>query len=307
VTSVYTTFQCLLLGRILTCSCFTCVFICSFLGPAEVVAWGILGTVWNALGELIGAVADAAEARCTFLLGIGEPLRAKLSCHKSIYIGFVFSTVVTSCILIADEDFPTWMTTDPVLQNIVADLMPLFAIANIALGMDTMSSTLVGSQGRSRLATALVIAAIWLVSMPLSALFSILMNIDLQGQTAAVAIGSMISSTLNTYILFQSDWEELSRKAITNTAKGNPEPTDEDVAANDNVSVASSRSSRSSSSDPIPSVASSSASSDSGSPSAAASVPESVQTDVLQSAAYGSYCTDSCLTRSFFQNSSMKS
>jgi hypothetical protein len=299
VTSVYTTFHGLILGRALTCLFFACTFICSSLGPAEVVAWGILGTVWNALGEVIGAVADSAEARCTFLLCIGEPLRAKLSCYKSIYIGFVFSAVVTSCILIAGEDFPTWMTKDPVLQNIVADLIPLFAIGNIALGMDTMSSTLVGAQGRSRLATALVIAAIWLVSMPLAALFSILMDIDLQGQIAAVAIGSMVSSTLNTYILFQSDWDELSRKAVTNTVKGTAEPTD-DVVANDNASVSSSHSSS-------PSVASSSSSSDSDSPSAAASVPESVQTDVLQSAAYGSYCTDSCLTGSFFQNSSMQS
>jgi phosphotransferase system glucose/maltose/N-acetylglucosamine-specific IIC component len=283
-----------------SCLCFACVFIFSFLGPAEVVAWGILGTVWNALGEVIGAVADSAEARCTFLLGIGEPLRAKLSCYKSMFIGFVFSTVVTSCILIAGEDFPTWMTSNPVLQNIVADLIPLFAIANIALGMNSMSSTLVGSQGRSRLATALSIAAIWVVSIPLTVLFSILMNIDLQGQTAAVAIGSMISSTLNTYILLQSDWDELSRKAISKIANENAEPN-EDVATNDNASVSSS-----SSSDPTPSVASSSSSSDSGAP-CAASVSESVQTNVLQSAAYGAYCTDTGLSGSFFQKSSMQS
>jgi hypothetical protein len=160
-----------------------------------------------------------------------------------------------------------------------------------------MSSTLVGSQGRSRLATALRIAAVWVVSIPLSALFSIMMNIDLQGQTAAVAIGSMVSSTLNAYILFQSDWDELSRKAILNVAN--------DVAADDNDSVSSSRSSSSSSLDPIPSVASSISSSDSGVRSSA-SVTESVQTNVLQSAAYGSYCTDTCLPGSFFQNSSMQ-
>jgi hypothetical protein len=282
--------------------CFACVSIFSFLGPAEVVAWGILGTVWNALGEVIGAVADSAEARCTFLLGIGEPLRAKLSCYKSMFIGFVFSTVVTSCILIAGEEFPTWITSNPVLQNIVADLIPLFAIANIALGMDSMSSTLVGSQGSSRLATALSIAAIWLVSIPLTVLFSILMNIDLQGQTAAVAIGSMISSTLNTYILLQSDWDELSRKAIS---FANAEPN-EDVATNDNASVSSSSSSSSSSSDPTPSVASSSSSSDSGAP-CAASVSESVQTNVLQSTACGAYCTDTGLSGSFFRKSSMQS
>jgi hypothetical protein len=197
------------------------------------------------------------------------------------------------------------MTNDPVLQNMVADLIPLFAIANIALGMDTMSSTLVGSQGRSRLATTLGIAAIWVVSIPLAALFSILMNIDLQGQTAAVAIGSMISSTLNTYVLLQSDWDELSRKAISKITSDNAEPND-DVAANDNISVSSSSSSSSSSSDPTPSVAGSNLSSDSGAP-CAASVSESVQTNALQSAACGAYCTDTGLSGSFFQHSSMQS
>jgi hypothetical protein len=289
------------LGGALLHAIITSVFVYySFLGPAEVVAWGILGTVWNALGEVIGAVADSAEARCTFLLGIGEPLRAKLSSYKSIFIGFVFSTVVTSCILIAGEDFPTWVTRDPVLQNIVADLIPLLAIGNIALGMNTMSSTLVGSQGRNRLATTVGVAAIWLVSIPLTALFSIVLNIDLQGQTAAVAIGSMVSSTLNTYILLQSDWDGFSRQAMANIANDQADPND--VTDDADASVSSSSSSSSSSSAPSPSVARSTSSSVSCSPSTS-SVPASVHTEVLQSRAYGSYCADTCLPDSFFENS----
>jgi hypothetical protein len=109
---------------------------------------------------------------------------------------------------------PKWLTNDPVLQSLVADLIPLFGIGSIAMTMGSMAWTLVGSQGRYRLATAVGFAGSWIVTTPLAALFSVVLNIDLQGQTAAVVIGYMVSGTLNTYILLRSDWEKLSKQVI---------------------------------------------------------------------------------------------
>lgn len=174
----------------------------------------MLGTLWGAVELGTFAVGDASEVRVALLLGSGKPQAAKKSAYKSIFIAFVFSLFSTSIIFIAGDDLPTWLTTDPVLQGIIAELMPLFGIGNIAMTMGSMAWTLVGAQNRYRLATAIGVAGSWFITIPISALLSVVYRIDLQGQTAAVVIGYMISGFVTNVILLRSDWKKLSDQVV---------------------------------------------------------------------------------------------
>lgn len=200
----------------------------SFLGPAEVAAWAILGSLWDALEYYTEAIADAAEVRCAYLLGAGQPENAKLSSFKSITLGFVTSLILTATLFIVANDLPSWLTKDATLQQLVSDLLPIFGIGNIALTLGTMAWTLVGAQGRLRLSTSVGFVGSWLITMPLAAVFSIILNFDLQGQTAAVVIGYMVSGTMNTYILLRSDWDQLSRKVVEENRIFDDSSSDED-------------------------------------------------------------------------------
>jgi len=211
----------------------------SFLGPAEVTAWSILGTLWDILEEITESMADASEVRVGLLLGQGQPRQAKKSAYKSIFIAFTFALFSTSVLFILGTDIPTWMTTDPTLQNLVAELIPLFGIGNIALTMGTMAWTIVGAQGRYRLATAIGCAGSWLVTIPLAAIFSIAFRINLQGQTAAVVIGYMVSGMVTNAILLRSDWSKLSRKVIEDNKEITNEQ-DDDSECSDNRSTSQS-------------------------------------------------------------------
>jgi MatE len=213
-------------------------FFASFLGPAEVSAWGILGTLWDALELVTEAVADAAEVRTAYLLGKGKPAKAKLSAYKAIFLGFFLSLFVSSLMLIGGEDVPAWIATDSTLQRMVAELIPLFCIGNIALTVGTISWTLVGAQGRYRLSTAVGFSGAWFVTIPLAAIFTLGLKIDLQGQCAAMVIGYMVSGTVNTYVLLLSDWPKLSRRVIEQADEANRH-----LAGNDSSSSSSSSSS----------------------------------------------------------------
>lgn len=186
----------------------------SVLGPVHVAAWGLLGTLWDALELVTEAVADAGKVRTAFLLGAGQPAQAKLSSYKTLYLGIFVSVFVTACMFIAGENIPIWLTNDPTLQRLTAELIPLFGIGNIALSLGTMSWTLVGAQGRYRLSTAVGLSGAWIIAIPMSAILTVVYNVDLQGQTSAIVIGYMVSGTINTYILIQSDWPKLSRRII---------------------------------------------------------------------------------------------
>ena len=187
---------------------------CSFLGPAEVAAWGLLGTLWSALELVTEAVADSGEVRVAYLLGSSQPSQAKLSSYKAIYLALFCALFLTSILFIGGEDVPTWLTSDPTLQRICADLMPMFGIGNVALTVGTMSWTLVGCQARYALSTAVGLAGSWFITIPLAAILTLGLKMDLQGQTAAVVIGYMVSGTINTFILFQTDWPKMSRRVI---------------------------------------------------------------------------------------------
>lgn len=92
--------------------------------------------------------------------------------------------------------------------------MPLFGLGNITLTIGTLCWTLLGSQGRYRLATFVAFCGSWGVTLPLAALSSAALHFSLTGQTGAVVIGYMISGTVNAFFLFCSDWEYLSQQVI---------------------------------------------------------------------------------------------
>lgn len=197
-------------------------------------AWGILGVLWEAVEQLTEAIADASEVRCAFLLGSGQPEKAKRSAYKSIFIGIFLSLFLTSIIFMLGESIATWFTDDPALQHIIADLIPLFGIGNMTLTMGTISWTLLGSQGRYRLATFVAFIASWFVTLPMAAVFTFQLKINLQGQTAAIVIGYMVSGSINAYLLFRSDWEQLSKsvqKANENDVAAPPEADLDELAA----------------------------------------------------------------------------
>lgn len=158
------------------------------------------------------AVADVSEVRVGMLLGAGRPEKAKLSAYKTIYLAIFVATSFTSLVFLLGDNIPYWMTTDSTLQRLMIELIPLFGIGNIALALGTQAWTIVGAQGRYRLSTAIGAAGSWFVSIPLSFILTVVLRIDLQGQTAALVIGYMASGTVTSYILFTSDWEKLSRQ-----------------------------------------------------------------------------------------------
>ena len=122
-----------------------------------------------------------------------------------------FTTIfLTSLLYIAGDDLPTLFTDDPALQHILRDLLPLFGLAFLVMGVDTISWTLLGSQGRYRLATIVVCFASWFVTLPLALLFTLVLNVNLQGQTTAIVIGYLAMGIAHMYLLLRSNWQHLS-------------------------------------------------------------------------------------------------
>lgn len=135
---------------------------------------------------------------------------AKLSSYKSLFMGVSLSFLITSLLLIMGEDLPKWLTPDETLRSMLNDVIPLIAMANILMIFGMVSWTLVGAQGRYRLATTVSICMSAFVTLPLAAVSTFYFLFDLKGIVGAIICGYSTSGLCFGYILLRSDWKHIS-------------------------------------------------------------------------------------------------
>lgn len=180
-----------------------------------------------------------------YQLGAKRPERARLSAYKSILISIICASVITSIMWIIGEDLAVWLTPDPTLQYLIVEVLPLIGIGNVTLTAGTVSWALVGAQGRYRLATLVAFVGSWCVSLPLAAIFTYALKLDLQGVTSCVVIGYAVTSTTLNYILARSDWERLSRVVVALNDEGSSFSSDSSSSSSDSLRLDASSSSSS--------------------------------------------------------------
>ena len=81
---------------------------------------------------------------------------------------------------------PSWLTTDETIRKMLSDLIPLVALGNIAMSLGMATWALIGSQGRYYLSTTISLMTSFLITIPLSAVMALWLNIDLQGLTFSI-------------------------------------------------------------------------------------------------------------------------
>lgn len=100
----------------------------AFLGPAEAASWAILSFLWDTFEATTQGIGGAAEIRCAYHLGKNRPDRAKRSSYKSIHLSAILAFIATAIVLLLRDDIPTWLTSDPTLQDMLAQQIPLIGI-----------------------------------------------------------------------------------------------------------------------------------------------------------------------------------
>lgn len=236
-------------------------FFIAYLGPAEVATWGILGSIWELFEASTEGLGEAAAIRVAYHLGKGNPIMARVSSYKSMLLSTLLATFITSIFFMCGQNLPTWFSSDPTLQHMLNDLIPLVGFGNITMTVGMVCWSLLGAQGRYRLSTLVVMASSWLVTLPLAALFVFGMTLTLKGVVGAIVMGYSTAGTVLTYFILRSDWGRLSKIIQElNAMTGEIDSSDSEGEDDESDSESSSSSSSSGSDD---SSSSSSDSSDS--------------------------------------------
>jgi len=203
-------------------------FFASYLGPAEVAAWAILGSIWDMFEALTHGIGDAAEIRVSYHLGNNHPSLAKLSAYKSLYIGMIGAVIVSGCFFYLMRFIPEWFTPDETLQGMIAVTLPYVAIGNLVLTFGYLCWFMIGAQGRYKLGTWVTFVASWGVTLPLGYVFTHVLTYDLQGLTAAVVLGYVGVSVSLSYLLLTSDWPTRALKIYRRNCEEDDDDDEED-------------------------------------------------------------------------------
>ena len=185
-------------------------FFASHLGPAEVAAWALLGSIWEIFYSIITGIGDAAEIRVAYHLGDNHPTMARLSAYKSLMVGMLVSCLVSVVYFSMSSQIPGWFTTDATLQGMLSQVVPFVGLANLTMAFGMQCWSIIGAQGKYRLATWISLVSSWGVSMPLAGIFVYVLRFNLQGVTSAVVIGYLSTGAVLSCVLLSTDWYQVA-------------------------------------------------------------------------------------------------
>jgi multidrug resistance protein, MATE family len=187
-------------------------FFASFLGPAEVAAWALMGSIWEIFYSITSGIGDAAEIRVAFHLGDNHPSMARLSAFKSLFIGMMMAALVSILYFSLQRFIPVWFTSDETLQAMLLELVPFVGIANLTMTFGMQCWSIIGAQGKYKLATWISFISSWGISVPLAAISVFVFRLDLQGLAGAIVIGYVVTGSVLSYYLISTDWNMVASK-----------------------------------------------------------------------------------------------
>lgn len=181
------------------------------LGPAEVATWALLGAIWDVLEAMTEGIGEAAAIQVTFLLAAAQPERARKLANSAIYLAVVQAMVVTSGLYMGGRYLAVLFSSDYTIQHLLNNTIALIGLANVTMSFSQISWSLIGAQGRFRLATSVFFFSRWIVTIPLALVTIFAFFLDLNSVSGALVVGYSTASCALTFIVLRSDWERLAR------------------------------------------------------------------------------------------------
>jgi hypothetical protein len=200
-----------------------------------VVAWGVLESIWDLFEAATEGLAEAGSMRLAFHLGRGDVQTSKLSCWKTLFLSTILACALSTVFLILSPYIPHWFTNDETLVSMVKVQLPLICVGNIFMVFGMTSWSLIGAQGRYKIATLVSAAMTICVTLPLAAVFCIGMRYSLISLVGAVVVGYSTTGLFLGYFLQMSDWLHVSKIICALNEKDELEcSSDDDDSAEEN-------------------------------------------------------------------------
>jgi hypothetical protein len=188
------------------------IFVFDFINFCFLVAtWALLGAFWDFFEALTEGMGEAAANQITYLLSAGRIDCAKKLCYGVIFMAVTQAVLVTSALYMSGQYLAVLFTTDPAIEHMLNNTIVLIGFANIIMAFSQITWSLIGAQGRFRLATFVIFFSRWMVTMPCALISIYVFRLDLNAVSGSLVVGYATACCALTVIVLTSDWDRLAR------------------------------------------------------------------------------------------------
>lgn len=176
-----------------------------------VATWALLGAFWDVLEAWTEGIGEAAASQVAFLLAIGQADRARNLSYSVVYMAVTQATLITSALFMSGQYLAVLFSTDPTIQHLINNNIAMLGFANIVMAFAQIAWSLVGAQGRFRLATCVIFFCRWLVTIPCALISIYVFFLDLNAVSGSLVVGYATASCALCFVVARSDWDRLVR------------------------------------------------------------------------------------------------
>lgn len=152
----------------------------------------------------------AANVRIGNALGASDVHRAKVASCLSLILSVLLALVNISCIIKFRDRLPTFFTSDQELIEKAKDLLLVVALFQLPDAVNGIEQGIFKAIGKQALAAKLNFVAYYVVGIPLGYILGLPLGMGVEGLWYGMTAGLCTIATINSIILFQSDWQHLA-------------------------------------------------------------------------------------------------
>lgn len=140
----------------------------SWLGPTELAAQSVLGTITGITFQIPFPISIAASTRVANLIGATLSVPAKKAAQVSVFASVLVGIFNLSMLSIFRESIPRLFTPDEEVIGVVAKLLPLCATFQVFDAVATNCNGILRGLGRQEIGGFVALFAYYLVGLPIS-------------------------------------------------------------------------------------------------------------------------------------------
>ncbi|KAL2312830.1 MatE family transporter [Schizosaccharomyces pombe] len=200
-------------GVIMICSEYWAFELVTFasgvLGTTELASMSVLSTTSTLSYNLAFGVAAAAATRVGNLIGAGNTKLAKLATHVSINLGAAIGVIIAVILFLTRNTWTYIFTSDKDVVALVATIIPLVALINIADNTQCVAGGLLRGQGRQRIGGVVNFIAYYLLGLPVAIILCFKLDWGLYGLWIGIGAAILIIAGVETWCSLHVNWDHL--------------------------------------------------------------------------------------------------
>ncbi|KAG2444376.1 hypothetical protein HXX76_001132 [Chlamydomonas incerta] len=184
--------------------------------PDAKVQLGAMGLAFNThalLFMVVEGFGAAASTRVANELGAGRGAAARYAGLVALGLGAAAPLLASAALVAVPRPWARLYTEDGAIIDLVAQLMPVLALSNIADSVASVTSGVLRGSGRQELAFKVNLGAYWLLGLPAAAVLALRYHRGAMGLWLAMGVASALQAAILLGSMLHFDWPTEARKA----------------------------------------------------------------------------------------------